>query len=193
MKNSPPPAVLIGALALVSAMASAQVSPSAIARQLFEQVNSAREAEGLPQLTWDDALARAARWHAQVMAARGFISHQFPGEQNLPGRARRAGIHYNWLAENVAQGRDPNRIHEVLMNSPPHRANLLDVKLNSVGICVAERYGELFVVEDFSQPQRRSRSSNQSGFYKVSTPVLTKGTASRAGLAMAQTSKPSSF
>jgi len=153
MKYSPPPAVLIGALVLLSAMANAQVSLSAIARQLFEQVNAARKADGLPLLTWDDALARAALWHAQVMAARGFLAHQFPGETNLRGRARRAGIRYNWLAENVAQGRDPNRIHQALMNSPPHRANLLDVKLNSVGICVAERFGELFVVEDFSQPR----------------------------------------
>jgi uncharacterized protein YkwD len=162
VKYSPPPAVLIGALVLLCAIANAQVSPSVIARQLFQQVNSAREAEGLPLLTWDDALARAALWHAQVMAARGFISHQFPGEKNLSGRARRAGIHYNWLAENVAQGRDASRIHQALMDSPPHRANLLDVKLISIGICVMERFGELFVVEDLSQPQGWSGSSNQA-------------------------------
>jgi len=149
-------------------MASAQVSPSVVARQMFDEVNLAREAKGLPLLTWDDALARAARWHAQVMAARGFISHQFPGEQNLQGRARLAGIHYYSLAENVAQGSDATRIYDALMNSPPHRANLMDAKLNSVGICVAERYGVLFVVEDFSQPQghRVSALRAWAGFAK---------------------------
>ncbi len=37
------------------------------------------------------------------------------------------------------------------MNSPPHRANLLDPKLNSLGVAVAERSGRYFAVEDFSQ------------------------------------------
>ena len=36
------------------------------------------------------------------------------------------------------------------MNSPPHRANLLDPELDSVGIAVTERNGTLFAVEDFS-------------------------------------------
>src|ERR1700739_1818515 len=35
------------------------------------------------------------------------------------------------------------------MNSPPHRANLLDPHLDSVGIAVAEHNGTLFAVEDF--------------------------------------------
>jgi len=37
------------------------------------------------------------------------------------------------------------------MHSPPHRANLLDKDMDSVGIGVVERNGELFAVEDFSK------------------------------------------
>jgi hypothetical protein len=36
------------------------------------------------------------------------------------------------------------------MNSPPHRANLLDPGLNSIGIAISQRGGTLFAVEDFS-------------------------------------------
>ncbi len=36
------------------------------------------------------------------------------------------------------------------MNSPPHRANLLDPQLDSAGIAVENRHGTLFAVEDFS-------------------------------------------
>ena len=37
------------------------------------------------------------------------------------------------------------------MKSPPHRANILDKDMNSVGIGVVEQRGQLFAVEDFSQ------------------------------------------
>jgi hypothetical protein len=37
------------------------------------------------------------------------------------------------------------------MHSPPHRANLLDPRLDAVGIAVVERDGELFAVEDFAR------------------------------------------
>ena len=37
------------------------------------------------------------------------------------------------------------------MSSPKHRANILDSDMDSVGIGVVERGGELFVVEDFSK------------------------------------------
>jgi hypothetical protein len=41
-------------------------------------------------------------------------------------------------------------LHTQWMNSPPHRANLLDRELNSVGIAVVQSGGQLFAVEDFA-------------------------------------------
>jgi uncharacterized protein YkwD len=35
------------------------------------------------------------------------------------------------------------------MRSPQHRANILDSDMDSVGIGVAERNGQMFAVEDF--------------------------------------------
>jgi len=37
------------------------------------------------------------------------------------------------------------------MKSSAHRANILDSDMNSIGIGVAERGGQLFVVEDFAR------------------------------------------
>jgi uncharacterized protein YkwD len=37
------------------------------------------------------------------------------------------------------------------MKSPPHRANILDKDMDSIGVGVVERGGQLFAVEDFSQ------------------------------------------
>jgi hypothetical protein len=68
----------------------------------------------------------------------------------MADRASQAGARFSSLAENVAEGPSAESIHHQWMNSPPHRANLLDPQLDSVGIAVAERNGILFAVEDFS-------------------------------------------
>ena len=68
----------------------------------------------------------------------------------MAARASEAGARFSSLAENVALGPSPESIHRQWMNSPPHRANLLNGNLDSVGIAVVERNGTLFAVEDFS-------------------------------------------
>src|SRR6202790_3129329 len=84
------------------------------------------------------------------MAQQNALSHQFPGEPAMSDRASRAGARFSSLAENVALAPSAEGIHQQWMNSPPHRANLLDPQLDSVGIAVAESNGTLFAVEDFS-------------------------------------------
>ena len=53
------------------------------------------------------------------------------------------------------------------MNSPPHRANLLDAQLDSVGIAVAERNGVLFAVEDFSLAAGKLTVGEQEGIIEA--------------------------
>jgi uncharacterized protein YkwD len=122
-----------------------------IERDLFDYANHERSAQGLPALRWSTALADAARKHAAVMAQKQSISHQFPGEASLPGRAGQSGAHFVWLSENVAQGPSAQVIHAEWVKSPNHRANLLDRDMDSIGIAVAERGGQWFAVEDFSK------------------------------------------
>jgi len=120
-------------------------------RELFAAVNQARRAQGLQPLRWDESLAEAARRHAKVMAERRSAQHGFEGEPSLSTRAKQAGAHFTWLAENVTQGPSPEFIHVQFMKSPPHRANVLDRDMDSIGIGVAEYRGQLFAVEDLSQ------------------------------------------
>jgi uncharacterized protein YkwD len=119
-------------------------------RVLLDAANRDRAAHGLKALQWDAALAAAARAHAQRMAQHNTLSHQFPGEAPMQDRARQAGARFSLVAENVALGPTAAGIHTQWMNSPPHRANLLDHELNSVGIAVVQSGGTLFAVEDFS-------------------------------------------
>ena len=119
--------------------------------QLLVRANQDREEHGLAPLNWDPLLAASARAHADLMARSGEISHQFEGEAGLTTRAARAGTHFSAVAENVAEAPDAATIHNGWMQSPPHRANLLDERMDGVGIAIVERDGELFAVEDFSR------------------------------------------
>jgi hypothetical protein len=130
---------------------------------LFESANRERTAHGLAPFKWSATLAAAARQHAQRMAARNTLSHQLPGEPGMADRATQAGARFSSLAENVAEGPSAESIHRQWMNSPPHRANLLDAQLDSLGIAVAERNGVLFAVQDFSLAAGILSAEDQEG------------------------------
>lgn len=141
--------VALVAVWLVSSAALAQ--QNAAERGLFESVNRERKAQGVPALKWDEALATAARKHAEEMARQNSVAHALPGEPSLPSRATKAGARFGWLSENVIQANSAAGAHSQFMKSPNHKANILDSDMNSVGIGVAERDRQLFVVEDFSK------------------------------------------
>jgi len=143
-------ALALAVLFLSAHWATAQGNPGDSEQVLFRSANRDRAAQGIAPLKWNDALAEAARQHALRLAQQNTLSHQLPGEPGLAERASRAGAHFSTIAENVAQGPDAQGIHMQWMHSPPHRANLLDRQLDSVGIAVADRNGTLFAVEDFS-------------------------------------------
>jgi uncharacterized protein YkwD len=144
-------AVLFALLILCSSASLAQQKASDAERQLLNAINQERKAHGLPSLSLDDALANAARKHAQRMAEQGTISHQLPGEPSLSPRAKAAGAHFTWISENVDEGPNAATIHQSFLKSPQHRANILDTDMDSAGIGVVERNGQLFAVEDFSK------------------------------------------
>jgi uncharacterized protein YkwD len=144
-------AALITLLALCSVSGLAQQKTSHAERELFDAINQERKAHGLASLKLDEGLASAARKHAQRMAEQGTISHQLPGEPSLPSRAKAAGAHFTWLSENVDEGPSATAIHQSFMKSPQHRANIMDGDMDSAGIGVAERNGQMFAVEDFSK------------------------------------------
>lgn len=133
------------------------------ARTLFESANHERAAHSLAPLKWSATLAAAARKHSLRMAAQNTLSHQLRGEPGMVERASQAGARFSSLAENVAEGPSAESIHRQWMNSPPHRANLLDPQLDSVGIAVAGRNGVLFAVEDFSLAAGKLTVEEQEG------------------------------
>lgn len=119
-------------------------------KYLFDAANQERAARGLPLLRVDVSLSHAAENHAELMAERADISHQFAGEPDLSQRGASAGLRFSLISENVAEAPDSFTIHDMWMHSPGHRANLLDPKVNSIGVAVINWKDQLYAVEDFA-------------------------------------------
>lgn len=144
--------LLVLGVGLAAGAQRGKSAPVTVSEQyLFQAANAERTQRGLPALRWDSALFRAAGNHVHEMAERQSISHQYPGEPELTERGRLAGARFSTIAENVAMAPTAVRIHDAWMHSEGHRANLLDPKVDSVGISVLQRNGELYAVEDFDR------------------------------------------
>ncbi len=141
-------------LCLVStsfAAPAAAARPSTSAEQmLYDAVNRERAAHGLRQLQWDSALANAARLHTTLLADHDALSHRFDGEADLQTRLRAAGASFRLVAENVAEAPEVGTLHTAWMNSAPHRANILDPQVDSIGIAIERRGQEYFATQDFA-------------------------------------------
>lgn len=143
--------MFVAVLVCVSASLHAQGPKTVSEQYLFQAVNQERAERGLSPLRWDESLGRAAANHVVEMAKRQSISHQYTGEPELSARGKLAGAHFSTIAENVAMSPTAVGIHTAWMNSPGHRANILDPRVDSVAIRVLARNGELYAVEDFDR------------------------------------------
>lgn len=123
---------------------------SAAEKQLFDLVNHERGKAGLNKLEWNDQLAAAALKHSKLLDEHQDLSHQFAGEPILQERLGATGARFNAVAENVAEAPDVATAHKGLMNSPGHRANILNPDYNAIGISIVEHGQQLFVTQDFA-------------------------------------------
>lgn len=108
------------------------------AQQAFGLLNADRIAAGLPPLVLDPELSLVARKHCQDMAEHHFVAHVSPRSGGPSDRVKRAGIKSAMVSENLAQASSPQEAEQSLLNSPGHRANLLDKQPTHVGIGVVE-------------------------------------------------------
>ena len=157
--------VLLFVLLLVPAAARAaspaELGPTIAEQYLLAAANQERAALGLRPVHRDARLAAAALGHARQMAAHATISHQFAGEAELASRASSAGVRFSVVEENVGEAPSVIRIQDLWMHSPHHRDNLLDPSVDSAGISVVARNGELYAVEDFAKTVRAASLDQQ--------------------------------
>ncbi len=120
---------------------------SADEQVMLELVNSERSKAGLKALQSDVNLVGLARLKAQDMIAKGYFSHTSPTYGSPFEMMKTYGVQYSFAGENLAGASTSPAAHTSLMNSPGHRANILNGNFTKVGIGVVSGgpYGKMFV------------------------------------------------
>jgi len=148
--------LLLPTLAAEPTTYSPPLSPGAAETRFVEWINQERAARSLPLLELDPQLSAVAREHSADMASRGYFSHLAPppaGNTPLDRYFKALGtLPAGLLGENIAYATQPvfELIHQDLLNSPKHRANLLNpdfIKIG-VGIYVAPE-GKVWITQMF--------------------------------------------
>ncbi|MGZ3851617.1 MAG: CvpA family protein [Flavisolibacter sp.] len=106
--------------------------------KMLQLVNQERTKRGFKPLQWDPELLPVARAHSQDMFARGYFSHYTLEGKDPFDRMKAAGIKYYSAGENLALGPSLSICHEGLMNSPGHRANILNPSYGRVAIGILD-------------------------------------------------------
>jgi uncharacterized protein YkwD len=122
--------------------------PDSISTQHAERaiiclLNKKRHSHGKPSLQASAKLADAANRHSNYMENHHCFDHVCGGEASIDSRLRSVGylggtlLRWSW-GENIAWGEHsygtPRRIVKAWMNSPEHRANILNGTFRDIGV-----------------------------------------------------------
>ena len=124
---------------------------TAIEQAQLALTNAARAEDGDAPLRCDVLMTTVARAHSQDMCDRRYFSHTNPDGLSPFERMRAAGVSYSAAAENIAQGqRTAEDVHTSWMNSPGHRANILNGAYGRIGIGLSECDGRMYWTQVFA-------------------------------------------
>ncbi|MEZ4335820.1 MAG: CAP domain-containing protein [Sandaracinaceae bacterium] len=99
-------------------------------------MNATRREAGLTPLEPDDAVQAVAEAHCHDMVDHDFIGHTSPTTGSALDRVRAAHLPSGLVLENIGRGYSAEEIHRGLLESPGHRANLVNGDVTHVGIGV---------------------------------------------------------
>ena len=128
-----------------------------VASVLVDLTNTNRAGEGLHGLAVNPTLVDAAQRKANDMAAKGYFAHTSPEGIAPWFWFAEAQYAFSYAGENLAVFfGDSHNVAQAWMNSPSHRANILNHQFTEIGIATAEGYYQgqktVFVVQMFGTP-----------------------------------------
>jgi hypothetical protein len=124
---------------------------------LVNQTNAKRLEGELRLLTPNPILEKAAQMKAADMAAKGYFAHVAPDGTEPWYWFEQAGYKYAAAGENLAVNfTESSDVTNAWMQSPTHRANIMNGDYTEIGIATAEGVykgrNAIFVVEEFGRP-----------------------------------------
>ena len=131
--------------------------------EVVRHTNEFRSAHGLPPLTLNPALSVAAQARAVDMKTHQYFAHHNPNTGEGPSEAIEAvGYVARASAENIAKGswRSDRALVQGWIDSPGHRANILNPEVREIGIGLVRGGGiaagrpvaHLYAVQLFGRP-----------------------------------------
>jgi uncharacterized protein YkwD len=133
--------------------------------EFVQRINAERTSRGLNALTVDPLLVDVARAHSREMFDKNYFDHHSPTPGiTTPMDRYLAGLHavnlptpdYLLVGENIyycSESTDTYNVafaHRALMNSPGHRANILEPRFARIGVGIyRDSAGELWVTQMF--------------------------------------------
>ena len=132
-----------------SSSVSAGIQSSSAASEVVRLTNSARSQNGYAALVEDGALSEAAAVRAREIA-RSF-SHTRPSGASFSSALSESGVSYLRAGENIASGQNSaSEAVNAWMNSPGHRANILNSSYSRIGSASVNIDGTLYWVQIFA-------------------------------------------
>ncbi len=106
--------------------------------------NQERQKAGLKPFSGDYTnLNRSARAKSQDMAANNYFSHTSPTYGDPFAMMRNFGVQYQSAGENIAKGQpSPQEVVQAWMNSPGHRANIMNASYTHMGVGYVANNGQ---------------------------------------------------
>lgn len=141
---------------------------NAFEQEVLKLTNEFRRANGRDSLVLDQSLERAADRHTQLMATGDFFSHTGKDGSKPWDRAKSAGYESGYVGENIAAGyRTPKAVVDGWINSPGHRANMLNADYNEIGL------GYYYLQNDTGSVNYNSYWTQVFGKGDIATPAPT--------------------
>jgi len=148
---------LLGSLFQYILVRNSSMLASVISSVVVDLSNTDREKNELAFLSVNEILTEAAQLKANDMAEKSYFSHNSPTGITPWYWFKQAGYNFRRAGENLAvHFSDSIAVERAWMNSPTHRANILNENFTEVGVATAEGVYEgrrtTFVVQLFGQP-----------------------------------------
>lgn len=150
---------LLAAVQHVTILGGNSMLATIVSSSLVDITNEDRAENGLGTLVQNPVLARAAQLKANDMAAKSYFAHTSPEGVTPWHWLKEAGYTFSYAGENLAvHFSDSVDVADAWMNSPGHRANILNDRFTEIGIATAEGVYEgkptIFVVQFFGKPAK---------------------------------------
>ncbi|WP_407313685.1 CAP domain-containing protein [Desulfosporosinus sp. SB140] len=118
-------------------------------QQMVDMINQERIAAGVSPLKVDLRLVSVGQAKANDMKANNYFDHTSPTYGSPWAMMQQVGLTVGWAGENIAGNNSVAGAMAAFMQSPGHKANILDPRFTHVGIGIAygSAYGNLYVQE----------------------------------------------